>query len=201
MVYNGIDLTGYAPRTAPPTDLTLGYLARMYEPKGLGTLIEAFLLLAPRLPALKLAVAGAQVGYDSFYVGKLLAKLAAAGLTDRVSWHPNISRDEKIAFLKNLTVLSVPATYGESFGLYVIEALAAGVPVVQPRHGGFPEILAQTGGGVLYDPLTPEALAAALEKLLSDPKAAFDLGAQGQKVVFEKFSVDAMAEGVEKVLN
>jgi glycosyltransferase involved in cell wall biosynthesis len=200
VVYNGIDLTGYVPRAEPPETLTLGYLARMYEPKGLGTLIEAFLLLAPRLPQLKLAVAGAQVGYDHFYVGKLVAKLAAAGLADRVSWHPNVSRDEKIAFLKNLTVLSVPATYGESFGLYVIEALAAGVPVVQPKHGGFPEILAQTGGGALYEPLTPEALAHALETLLSDPKTAFELGAVGQKAVFEKFSVDAMAEGVEKVL-
>uniref|UniRef100_UPI00286C9226 glycosyltransferase n=1 Tax=Armatimonas sp. TaxID=1872638 RepID=UPI00286C9226 len=142
-----------------------------------------------------------QIGYDSFYVGKLLAKLAAAGLTDRVSWHPNISRDEKIKFLQSLTVLSVPATYGESFGLYVIEALAAGVPVVQPRHGGFPEILAQTGGGVLYEPLTTEALAAALETLLANPKAAFDLGAKGQRAVFEHFSVEAMAKGVEEVLN
>ena len=200
VVYNGIDLTGYAPRPEPPQDVTLGYLARMCEPKGLGTLIEAFLLLAPRLPQLKLAVAGAQVGYDPTYVAQLTAKLTDAGIADRVSWHPNISREEKIAFLRGLTALSVPATYGESFGLYVIEALAAGVPVVQPRHGGFPEVLAQIGGGILYDPLTPEALADALGKLLSDPKSAFELGAQGQKAVFEHISVDAMAEGVEEVL-
>ena len=200
VVYNGIDLAGYTPRNEPPQDLILGYLARMYEPKGLGTLIEAFLLLAPRLPQLKLAVAGAQVGYDPTYVAQLTAKLTAAGLAERVSWHPNISREEKLTFLRGLTALSVPATYGESFGLYVIEALAAGVPVVQPRHGGFPEILAQTGGGILYDPLTPEALANALEKLLSDPQAAFELGAQGQRAVFEHFGVDAMARGVEEVL-
>ena len=201
VVYNGIDLAGYTVRSAPPKDLTLGYLARMYEPKGLGTLIEAFLLLAPRLPQLQLAVAGAQVGYDPTYVAQLTQKLTVARLAQRVSWHPNISRDEKIRFLQSLTALSVPATYGESFGLYVIEALAAGVPVVQPRHGGFPEILAQTGGGVLYDPLTPAALADALETLLSDPQAAFELGAQGQKAVFAHFSVEAMAEGVEKVLH
>ena len=201
VVYNGIDLTGYAPRSAPPNDLTLGYLARMSETKGLGTLIEAFLLLAPRLPTLRLAVAGAQVGYDPAYVARLTQKLAAAGLAERVRWHPNISRDEKIQFLQGLTALSVPAIYGESFGLYVIEALAAGVPVVQPRHAVFPELLAQTGGGLLYDPLTPAALAATLETLLADPQAAFALGAQGQRTVFERFSVEAMAKGVEEVLN
>jgi glycosyltransferase involved in cell wall biosynthesis len=200
VVYNGIDLEGYSPRSGPPKDLTLGYLARMYEPKGLGTLIEAFLLLAPKLPALKLAVAGAQVGYDPTYVAHLTAKLAAAKLEARVSWHPNISREEKIQFLESLTALSVPATYGESFGLYVLEALAAGVPVVQPRHAVFPELLAQTGGGFLYDPLTPQALADSLESLLRDPQRAFDLGAEGQKRVFERFSVAVMAKGVEDIL-
>lgn len=200
VVYNGIDLTGYAPRAAPPQELVLGYLARMYEPKGLGTLIDAFLLLAPRLPQLRLAVAGAQVGYDPTYVAQLTAKLTKAGLAERVSWHPNISREEKLAFLESLTALSVPATYGESFGLYVIEALAAGVPVVQPRHAVFPELLAQTGGGLLYEPLTPAALADSLESLLRDPQRAFDLGAEGQRTVFERFSMAAMAHGVEKVL-
>ncbi|MBB6052201.1 glycosyltransferase family 4 protein [Armatimonas rosea] len=200
VVYNGIDLTGYTPRSVPPQELTLGYLARMYEPKGLGTLVDAFLLLAPRVPALRLAVAGAQVGYDPTYVAQLTAKLTAAGLGDRVRWLPNISREEKIQFLQSLTVLSVPATYGESFGLYVIEALAAGVPVVQPRHAVFPELLAQTRGGLLYDPLTPAALADALESLVTDPQAAFALGAEGQKAVFARFGVDTMAQGVEAAL-
>lgn len=201
VVYNGIDLTGYAPRTAPPASKTIGYLARMCEPKGLGTLIEAFLLLAPRQPEVQLAVAGAQVGYDPAYVAQLTQKLRAAGLESRVRWSPNITRDEKLAFLRDLTVLSVPATYGESFGLYVIEALAAGVPIVQPNHAVFPELLALTGGGTLYDPLTPAALADSLEKLLADPASAFALGAEGQRTVFERFGMTNMAEGVEKVLN
>lgn len=200
VVYNGIDLTDYPVEPTPPATPTIGYLARMYAPKGLGTLIEAFLLLGKRQPQVRLKVIGSQVGYDATYVGELTAKLAAAGLADRVSWHPNVSRAEKIAHLKSLSVLSVPATYGESFGLYVIEALAAGVPVVQPRHGAFPEVLGETGGGVLCEPDSPASLAEALEALLADPKAAAALGAEGQKTVHARFTVDAMAAGVERVL-
>lgn len=201
VVYNGIDLTGYPSQPSPPNTPTIGYLARMYAPKGLGTLIDAFLLLGKRNPAVRLKVIGSQVGNDAAYVAQLNAKLAAAGLAERVSWHPNVSREEKIAHLKSLSALSVPATYGESFGLYIIEALAAGVPVVQPRHGAFPELLAETGGGVLCEPDSPSALADALEALLADPDAAAALGAVGQKAVHERFSVDAMAAGVERVLN
>ncbi len=98
---------------------------------------------------------------------------------------PNPNRAEKIAFLSGLTVLSVPATYGEAFGLYVLEALAAGVPVVQPRHGAFPEILAATGGGILCEPNDPRALADAFESLLLDPTQARALGEQGQIAVRE----------------
>ena len=200
VVYNGIDLTGYPSQPTPPSTPTIGYLARMCATKGLGTLIEAFLLLGKRNPDVRLKVIGSQVGYDATYVAELTAKLAAAGLAERVSWHPNVSREEKIAHLKSLSVLSVPATYGESFGLYIIEALAAGVPVVQPRHGAFPELLAQTGGGVLCDPDNPAALATALEALLADPQAAAARGAEGQQNVFARFSVEAMAQGVERVL-
>ena len=93
-------------------------------------------------------------------------------------------------------MLSVPATYGESFGLYVIEAMAAGVPVVQPRHGAFPEIIAATGGGVLYEPADPDALASAIEDTLLDPQRAQELGERGRQAVHAHFSVAKMAENV-----
>src|SRR5438876_33858 len=83
-------------------------------------------------------------------------------------------------FLQGLSAFSVPATYGESFGLYVIEALAAGVPVVQPNHAAFPELIEATGGGVLCEPDDPHALAAALAELLRDPAAARAIGARGR---------------------
>jgi glycosyltransferase involved in cell wall biosynthesis len=93
----------------------------------------------------------------------------------------------------------VPATYGESFGLYVIEALAAGVPVVQPRHAAFPELIEATGGGLLCEPDDPESLAAAVEELLGDPQTARTIGAQGRKVVEERFNVTRMARDTVQV--
>jgi glycosyltransferase involved in cell wall biosynthesis len=201
VVYNGISLDGYDALSTGPTVPTLGYLARMCPPKGLGTLVEAYLLLRRRgkTPNLKLRVAGAQAGNDAEYVEGLRAKLRAEGVDGDAEFLPNVSRDEKIAFLKSLTVFSTPATYGESFGLYVIEALAAGVPVVQPRHAVFPELLAETGGGFLCEPDSPPALADAIEALLCDPERARALGEEGRFNVREKFTAEAMARNVERV--
>ena len=203
VVYNGILLDGYAPRPPAPAGAppVLGYFARMCRPKGLETLVEAYVALRKRhrIKGLLLRVAGAQTAADEAFVAGLRARLDAEGLGADAAFFPNVSRDEKIAFLHGLSVLSVPATYGESFGLYVIEALAAGVPVVQPRHAVFPELLDATGGGVLCEPDDPQALAVAIENLLCDPVAARELGEAGRRTVFEKFSVDAMAQNTLRV--
>lgn len=195
-VYNGIALDGYGPapeRTGAPT---IGYLARMCPPKGLHTLVDAFVLLGKRNPEVRLHVAGAQTPADIPYVDEQKAKLRDAGLLERATFTANIDRDAKIAYLQSLTALSVPATYGESFGLYVLESLAAGTPVVQPRHAVFPELLAETGGGLLCEPDDTSALADALESLVNDPARARALGAEGRASVHGKFHVDAMAAGV-----
>ncbi|MDB6020893.1 MAG: hypothetical protein JWQ04_750, partial [Pedosphaera sp.] len=112
---------------------------------------------------------------------------------DDVEFFPNVDRAGKQAFFRSLSVFSVPALYGEAFGLYVIEALASGVPVVQPRHAAFPELVEASGGGVLCEPGNPKALANAIEPLLLDPAQARALGAAGRKSVEEKFSAQAMA--------
>ena len=96
-------------------------------------------------------------------------------------------------------MLSVPATYGESFGLYLIEALASGVPVVQPAHAAFPELIEATGGGMLCKPGDPEALALALEAALADPERLAEWGRCGMRQVREKFTSAAMARGFAAV--
>ena len=108
---------------------------------------------------------------------ELRARLQDDGLLADVDFHPNLSRADKQAFLRSLSVFSVPAAYGEAFGLYVIEALACGVPVVQPRHAAFPELIEATGGGLLCAPDDEAALADAIESLLLDPARAHALGA------------------------
>jgi glycosyltransferase involved in cell wall biosynthesis len=183
---------------ATPRAPTLGYLARMHPSKGLETLVDAYLILRERnrLPGLRLRVAGSCTDADAPFVEHLTGRLQRAGTLGEVEFRPNLDRNEKIDFLRGLSVFSVPATYGEAFGLYVIEAMAAGTPVVQPRHAAFPEILAATGGGTLCEPHDPAALADAVEALLTDPERARALGEQGRRAVHEKFGVERMAREV-----
>lgn len=170
VVANGLDLTPFPNAEADPNNPIIGYLARMIQGKGLGTLVDAFIELIRRdtVPRVKLHIGGAFTAVDESYVRIQKAKLERAGCSDRVTWHPNLSFEEKLAFLSKLSIFSVPATYGEAFGLYVVEAMASGVPVVQPDHGAFRELIEKTGGGLLCSPDDVMSLADQLQSVLND---------------------------------
>ena len=201
VVYNGIDVDELQPAASGPERPTIGYLARMCADKGLHTLVEAFCILRSegRVPEACLHVAGTKVRQDDAYVRGLRKRLRAHGLDDDARFDANVDRDEKHRFLSSLSVLSVPATYGESFGLYVLESLAVGVPVVQPRSGAFPELIEATEGGLLCEPDDPRALAGSLEELLLDERRAREIGARGRDAVLERFTAKHMARGFEQV--
>ncbi|MEO5802548.1 MAG: glycosyltransferase family 4 protein [Verrucomicrobiota bacterium] len=204
VIYNGINLEGYDPtpdsklKTQNPA--TLGYFARMCPEKGLEILVEAFVDLKKRemFKDLKLKVGGGCGPSDKPFVEKMRERLRANHILADVEFFPNLTRAEKQEFLRSLTVFSVPALYGEAFGLYVIEALAAGVPVVQPRHSAFPELIEATGGGLIFEP-NPASLAETISQLLANPKQLKLLGEQGRKSVQERFSVETMAKETAKV--
>ncbi len=197
VVYNGVNQTGYDTpgAAAPPDTPALGFFARMCREKGLDTLVEAFILLKQR-PAtqnLRLKVGGSCGPSDEPLVRELKERLHANGCLGDAEFCTNVDRAAKIAFLKSLTVLSVPALYGEAFGLYVIEALAAGVPVVQPRHASFPELIEATGGGTICEPGDARALADAIAGLLADPEKLRALGAAGRQAARERFTIRELA--------
>jgi glycosyltransferase involved in cell wall biosynthesis len=215
VVYNGIDLDGYRVErresgsvtglAEPPSTLDsrpsapiLGYFARMCREKGLDRLVEAFLLLKrrERTKNLKLHIGGGCGPADEPFADSLRERLKAHGVMHDVEFHPNLDRAAKLEFLRSLTVFSVPALYGEAFGLYLIEALASGVPVVQPRHAAFPELIGATGGGILYEPGNVEALAEGIEHLILNAQLGRAMGARGQKAVWQEFSVGRMAENI-----
>lgn len=207
VVYNGINLDGIEIRNPKPGNRTpsapvLGFFARMCKEKGLDTLVEAYIHLKNRntVPRLKLHIGGSCGPADEPFVKELRRRLAAAGYIGEVGFFPNLSRAEKLDFLGALSVFSVPASYGEAFGLYVIEAMAASVPVVQPRAAAFPEIIAATGGGLLCEPGNPKSLADGIERLLMDPQQARALGEAGRNAVFEKFNAEAMARETLQLL-
>ena len=206
VVPNGISLEGYdslPPRKAkqPGEPVTLGFFARMCPEKGLDTVVDAFIRLrqSRRVPRLRLKIGGGCGPSDEKVVAVLRQKLAAAGLLADVSFHPNVSREDKVAFYAGCDVLSVPAKMSESFGLYVIESLAAGTPLVQPDAITYPELIAATGGGVLCGPNTAEALATTLEPLLLDPARLRTLGDTGRAAVFSRYTDEVMAREIASV--
>ena len=180
-----------APATAP----VLGYFARMCPDKGLHTLVEAFIQIRrhARVTGLRLKAGGSCGPVDEPFVRGLRDRLHAEGLLGEAEFHPNLNHSAKIAFLRSLTVFSVPALYGEAFGLYLLEAWAAGVPVVQPEHAAFPEMVRSTGGGVLSTPGEVGALADAIEGLLLDPSRHRRLARAGHTAAHERFSAEAGA--------
>jgi len=209
VVHNGINLDGYGESKvqSPKSKVqgadspVLGFFARMCPEKGLDTLVDAYILLRQRgrVGNLKLHVGGSCGPADEPFVHSLRERLQANGLLSEAEFNPNTDRAAKLGFLRSLAVFSVPARYGEAFGLYLLEAMAAGVPVVQPRVAAFPELIEATGGGVLCAANDPHALGEAIEILLLDKTKSRALGETGRSAVFDRFSAEAMARAMARV--
>lgn len=171
----------------------LGYLARIAPEKGLAALVDGVAALDPdRRASLELRIAGYRNAAGRRFLARELTRAAGAGV--RVTDQGELDRPGKLAFLHSLDAFCVPSVYAEAKGLYVLEALAAGVPVVQPDHGAFPEILAAAGGGLLYRAGDAAALAAQLARLMSDPALRAQLAAAGAAGVRAHYTDQAMAD-------
>jgi glycosyltransferase involved in cell wall biosynthesis len=169
----GVPMDGYSRRESPSARdaaFRVGYLARIAPEKGLRLLADAYVRLRARMnraPA-RLDVAGYLAPEHRPYLDGAREVLAKAGLQDEFTYRGEVDRAGKRAFLRELDVLSVPATYDEPKGIFLLEAMASGVPVLQPRRGAFIEVVNKTGGGVLVDSDDPDALASGLHSLWVD---------------------------------
>ncbi len=201
VMYSGISLDGYESLQAEPKIPTIGYLSRMCPDRGLDTLVDAFVILKnnENLKKARLRIAGGKSGNDDKFINRIRKKLTSRGFIDDVQFLPAFDHDTKLAFFQTLSLLSVPEKRPIAYGLYVLEALAAGVPVVEPKSGAFPELLDITGGGVLFEPNSAEALAEAMQPLLLDPDYARKLGKQGKQQVFQKFNVEQTAKELMRI--
>ncbi|MCA9247478.1 MAG: glycosyltransferase family 4 protein, partial [Planctomycetales bacterium] len=197
VIPHGLNLEGHAqrPESADPSTVVIGFLARVCHDKGLHLLAEAFIQLAqdPSLPRIELKAAGYLSSADRPYLREIETRLAQAGLADRFAYLGEIDRAEKIAVLQSFDVMALPTVYRESKGLPVLEAWANGVPVVVPRHGAFPEMIADTGGGLLCEPEDVASLANALAQLIRAPEKRAELGRQGRAAVLDRYHAEAMA--------
>lgn len=198
VIPNGANMDGYKdPRKAPQVP-TLGYFARMCPDKGVELIAQTFLILKKRnkIPGLRLHIGGGMGPGDEPYVKGIQEEFKSAGIEADTRFFPNVTREEKIRFFEGLTLLSTPALYGETFGLYLIEGMAAGTPVVQPPVAAFPEIIQKSGGGILSEEPTAESLASSIEKLLLDPEKLQRLSESAYKSAHSYYSMKRMATDV-----
>lgn len=203
VIYGGICLDGYLKSPLSFDPPVLGYLCRMSEYFGLGILVDAFIKLKKdsRFQDLRLHLTGGYSGDDKSFLNAQMKKITQNGFVRDVQIFSDFEKDSRVQFLKSLTLLSVPVPSGEAFGAYQVEALAAGVPVVQPNVGCYPEFIEATNGGVLYEPNTSEHLAETIASLLEDPEKVRKLATEGHNVVMEQFSMDAMAKNIARIYN
>ncbi|HSE98431.1 MAG TPA: glycosyltransferase family 4 protein, partial [Blastocatellia bacterium] len=193
----GINLEGSEPVQRRIRDVfTIGYLARIAPEKGLHLLCEAYRLLRKRkgFGPSRLEVAGYLGPDHRHYFDEIESQMKDWGLGDEFHYRGAVDRNEKNAFLQSIDVLSVPATYDEPKGIFLLEAMANGAPVVQPRRGGFIEIVERTGGGLLVEPDDPESLAEGIFSMYKNPSIAREMGQRGADGVRRLYNVTRMAE-------
>ena len=193
----GINLEGYhaAERAAQPP-FRVGYLARVAPEKGLHLLAESYLRLRRETDfhGAVLEAAGYLAAEHRAYLRGVERLMKDAGFGAEFHYRGELEREHKIEFLSGLDLLSVPCTYDEPKGIFLLEAMASGVAVVQPRRGAFPEMLAQSGGGILVEPDDAASLADAIYRLWKAPAERAELGKRGKEGVRQHYSVRLMAE-------
>jgi glycosyltransferase involved in cell wall biosynthesis len=198
----GINAEDFRPRVVKaPGPFTVGYFARIAPEKGFHALVEAYCRMRrrPGSDGTRLLAAGYLPPEHQSYLEAARSRLRDAGLAGEFEYRGEVDRAGKIAFLHELDVLSVPTVYHEPKGMFLMEAMAAGIPVVQPRVGAFPEMIEKTGGGLLVDERDPEALADGILALKQDPALAQSMGRAGADGVREHYTLARMADQVEAV--
>ncbi len=198
----GINFEGFKPRNRPdPEPVAIGYLARIAPEKGLHFLCESYRLLRSMdsVPENCLLSAGYLGAEHKPYLEGIRRSMTAWGLAPYFNYLGELSREQKLTYLNRLAVFSVPGQYEDPKGLFLLEAMAAGVPVVQPRSGAFVEMVEKTGGGLLVEPGNSQALACAIAALLKDPEQRRELGARGYEGVRKHYSSRTMSERLIEV--
>ena len=204
VIPHGLDRAGFpagAPdlatrRQARGGRLVVGFLARACPEKGLEQLVRAIPLIA-RDRDVDVLAAGAEVESERAYLSRCLALAAELGVADRFRWLGQVDRPGKLRLLESIDVFAMPTVFPEAKGLPVIESMAAGVPVVAPAHGTFPELLDDERAGLLHVPGDPADLALRVGTLLDDVALASRCGRHGHELSLTRHTADHMAAAHE----
>lgn len=186
------------PETRNPA---IGYFCRVNAHNGFDKLVDAFVLMKTEnsIPGLTLNVCGGYTSDDKPFVLSQIKKIKDHGFKKDVRIFPEFQGNKKAEFFHSVDIISVPVRKYDGYGLYLLEANIAGVPVVQPSTGAFPEIIKNTGGGITYEPDDVETLARSLTELMKNKSMREQLGKQGYAGVRSELSLSRMSERLEKM--
>ena len=198
----GINLEGYGGAERPPrSTFNVGFFARVAPEKGLHLLAESYVHLRREtdFSGSTLQAAGYLAPEHRSYLRGIERRMKQAGLEHEFLYHGELDRTQKIDYLRSLDLLSVPSTFDEPKGIFLLEAMAAGAVVVEPRRGAFPEILERTGGGILVEPDDAASLADGIYGLWKARERLADLRRRGSEAVRAHSGASQMAARAAEV--
>lgn len=189
--YLGVDADDYHFIPVKEKPHNIGYISRMCHENGFDIVVDAFIELKkkPGFEDVKLIATGGSTGDDAKYIKEQKRKIREYNLEDSYEIIDEFEGDTRHNFFKKVSLISVPVRIGEAFGMYLLESMASGVPVVQPALGAFPEIVGLSGGGVTYMPNSPEKLSETWAELLSNPEKLEKLSNDGYEGTKKKFNI------------
>lgn len=194
-LYLGVDPDEYDFIPSAQKARNIGYISRMCPENGLDIVTDAFILLLEKrgFEDVRLHITGGSTAADTRYVSGIRKSLKKAGVADFVEFYKEFEGEARKDFFRKVSLATVPVRNGEAFGMYLPELMASGIPIVQPALGAFPEIVRISGGGITYEPNTPEKLADSWAALLSDSDRQNELSLQARKGVEQNFNIHTHA--------
>ena len=194
VVFNGIEHKKYSnvvPSSNPPV---IGYLSRIHKGFGLDKLTDIYIDLKnePGLENLQLRITGGSSGVDSKFIKKIKRKLKSYIKSGDVQFYKQFDIKHRLDFFTGMTLLSVPMEQPEAFGIYLLEAMSSGVPVVQPDIGAFSEIV-DFESGCVYDPKMKKSLYMAIKKIILEPEKTESRAIKARQHIIRNFSLDVVA--------
>ncbi|MFA7174402.1 MAG: glycosyltransferase family 4 protein [Kiritimatiellia bacterium] len=197
VIYPGVNPAAYIQSTqAAGAPQKIGFLSRLSADEGFDTFVDAFIELRadPQFCNVKLAATGG-ASPDKKFLSRQRRKLQQAGLENDAEISCDRFAHDRFGFLSELILLCVPgASTPEAFGYYAVEALAAGVPVVLPKQGAFPEFVNFEQGGVLLDAIDAKAIAGTWAALLTSPAKLQALAANARVAANTTFNERLLVE-------
>ena len=182
VLFNGIELGDYLTPSTTPRENAIFFIGRHEERKGLSNLLEAM----AELPSdVRLWIAS-----DGPQTAELKTRFAS---DQRIDWLGRISDSEKISRMGRASVFCAPSLHGESFGVVLLEAMAAGTPVVASNLDGYRNVATDDETALLVETGNVVSLAAAIARVLVDSQLAARLTANGREHA-QRFSMDALAD-------